>query len=232
MQYLGGKSKIRKQIANFLEDIRKPNQIYFEPFVGGAWILQEMSGKRIASDGNYALISMYKALQKGWQPPKNVDEDLYYEVKSKMDMDNPLTAFIGIGCSFGGKWFGGLARQKGYNFAIGGGNSLKKQLPKTQDVEFRYGMFQEHNPENMLVYCDPPYEGTTQYGAFDGFNHALFWDTMREWSKKNTVVVSEYNAPSDFGCVLEIKTKSIIRDSNNRPIPAIERLFMKERFAA
>ena len=32
MQYLGGKSKIRKQIAAFLESLRKPNQVYFEPF--------------------------------------------------------------------------------------------------------------------------------------------------------------------------------------------------------
>lgn len=51
MQYLGGKSKTRKQISAFLESVRKPDQTYFEPFVGGAWVLQEMRGKRIASDG-------------------------------------------------------------------------------------------------------------------------------------------------------------------------------------
>ena len=56
MQYLGGKSKIRKHIASFLESVRKPEQIYFEPFCGGAWVLQEMTGKRTASDGNKALI--------------------------------------------------------------------------------------------------------------------------------------------------------------------------------
>jgi len=35
MRYLGGKSKIRKQIATFLESVRKDNQTYYEPFCGG-----------------------------------------------------------------------------------------------------------------------------------------------------------------------------------------------------
>lgn len=51
MQYLGGKSKIRKQIASFLESLRKPNQVYFEPFVGGGWVLQEMSGTGLLQMG-------------------------------------------------------------------------------------------------------------------------------------------------------------------------------------
>ena len=43
MQYLGGKSKIRKQIASFLESVRKPEQIYFEPFCGGCHVTQEVT---------------------------------------------------------------------------------------------------------------------------------------------------------------------------------------------
>ena len=73
MQYLGGKSKIRKQIASFLESVRKPEQIYFEPFCGGCHVTQEVTGTRIAGDGNYALITMYRALQKGWIPPQCVN---------------------------------------------------------------------------------------------------------------------------------------------------------------
>ena len=75
MQYLGGKSKIRKRVAAFLENLRKPGQSYLEPFVGGAWVLQEMSGERHASDGNIALIAMYQMLQLGWEPPDLVSED-------------------------------------------------------------------------------------------------------------------------------------------------------------
>lgn len=226
MRYLGGKSKIRKQIATFLESVRKPEQVYFEPFCGGCHVTQEISGTRIAGDGNYALITMYRALQKGWIPPQSVTEELYAKYKANPNPYDPATAFIGIGCSFGGKWFGGYARQKGYDFAIGGTNAIMRQLPKIQDVEFRYGNYWEHNPQDMLIYCDPPYQGTTAYGAFKEFDHTRFWNTMRIWSRDNTVVISEYKAPDDFKCVLEIPTKTIIRDSDNKPILSAEKLFI------
>lgn len=224
MRYLGGKSKTRKQISTFLESVRKPEQIYFEPFVGGAWVLQEMGGDRIASDSNEALITMYSALQKGWLPPEDISESLYAEYKAKQDPSDPLTAFIGIGCSFGGKWYGGCARKKGYNFAAGGRRALQKQLPLIMDVHFVAQDYRKWLPENKLIYCDPPYANTTGYK--DKFDHLTFWDTMREWSENNTVVISEYKAPDDFLCVLEIPTKTIIRDAGNKPLQSVERLFV------
>jgi len=225
MRYLGGKSKIRKQISAYLESVREGRE-YLEPFVGGAWVLQEMSGKRIASDGNDALITMYKALQDGWVPPDSITEETYQEYKRNQVDTDPLTAFIGIGCSFGGKWFGGYARSAGKDcYAKTSKNSLLKQLPLIKDVDFRYGLFHEHNPKGMLVYCDPPYEGTTQYGAFKSFDHTFFWNTMREWSKKNTVIISEYKAPEDFKCVAEFNSQMGMTTGKERPV-RVERLFM------
>lgn len=225
MRYLGGKSKIRKQVSVFLESVRKPGQTYFEPFVDGAWVLQEMSGKRIASDGCYPLIAMYKALQNGWIPPETLLEEEYQALKKDADPYNFMRAFAGFGCSFGGKWFDGYARSGERNYCENAKNSLLKQLPKISDVQFIDGLFHDHKPEGMLVYCDPPYQDTTGYGAFSGFDHELFWETMRKWSVNNTVVVSEYNAPEDFHCVLEIPTKTDLRvgDKGER---RIEKLFM------
>ena len=226
MRYLGGKSKTRKQISSFLESVRAPGQTYFEPFVGGAWVLQEMRGKRIASDGNRALIAMYKALQDGWTPPTFVSEEEYQQVRSANNQADPMTIFCGIGCSFAGKLWGGYARSEGKKcYAQASHNSLMKQLPKIKDVQFIDGLFHDHKPENMLVYCDPPYQGTTQYGAFSGFDHNLFWNTMREWSKNNTVVVSEYNARDDFKCVAEFSSQMGMTTGNERP-KRTEKLFM------
>lgn len=226
MQYLGGKSKTRKQISAFLESVRKPDQTYFEPFVGGAWVLQEMSGRRIASDGNKALVAMYRALQEGWVPPVFVSEEEYQRVRKANDSNNPMTIFCGIGCSFAGKLWGGYARSEGKTcYAQTSHNSLMKQLPKIKDVQFIDGLFHEHKPEGMLVYCDPPYQGTTQYGAFSGFDHNLFWNTMREWSKNNTVVISEYTAPEDFVCVAEYSSQMGMTTGHERP-KRTERLFM------
>ena len=45
MRYLGGKSKIRKQIATFLESVRKDNQPYYEPFCGGGGFYKKLKVK-------------------------------------------------------------------------------------------------------------------------------------------------------------------------------------------
>ena len=65
LQYFGGKTKVSKQIVEYLESVRKKNQTYIEPFVGGGIICSKMSGDRIASDYNEYLIEMYKAVQNG-----------------------------------------------------------------------------------------------------------------------------------------------------------------------
>ena len=61
-------------------------------------------------------------------------------------------------------------------------------------------------PENSVVYCDPPYEGVTGYGV--EFNHAEFWNLVRQVSKEHDVFVSEYKAPEDFECVWQSVAKS------------------------
>lgn len=53
-----------------------------------------------------------------------------------------------------------------------------------------------------MIYCDPPYEGTTKY-ATGGFNYKTFWNWVRELSLSNYVLVSEYNAPDDFTSIWE-----------------------------
>ena len=181
-----------------------------------------MAGKRTASDSNKALITMYQALQDGWLPPEEVSESLYTEYKLKQDSADPLTAFIGIGCSFGGKWFGGYARSSDRNYCSNARNSLIKQLPKIKDVLFKDRDYRNWIPYNCLVYCDPPYEGTTGYK--DKFDHVSFWDTMRAWSKDNIVIISEYNAPADFKCVLEIPTRTDMRVAGKQEART-ERLF-------
>ena len=226
MRYLGGKFKIRKQVASVVESMRN-NRTYFEPFVGGAWVLQEIKGKRIASDGNKALITMYQALQNGWIPPDNLSWETYKQYQKEKPENDPLTAFIGFGCSFAGKWFGGYARNKGcpdYSFSVK--NGLLKQLPLIKDVTFIQGLFHEHTPENMMIYADPPYSDTTSYGAFKGFDHDLFWETMRQWSKNNTVIISEYKAPEDFICIKEFVSQMGMTSLDGVRHKRIEKLFI------
>lgn len=228
MQYLGGKKRIANQIVEFLNPYLDNAKYYFEPFVGSCAIIENIKHtRRFASDKNEYLINLYQALQTGWIPPENITEEEYQYVKNNKDENKPLTAFCGIGCSYSGKWFGGYCRDKKTtrNYAMNAHNTLLKQLPKIRDIIFSYKDYKECKPNNSLVYCDPPYSNTTKYDLFKGFDNAEFWETMRQWSKNNIVFISEYTAPEDFECVLEIKTRTDLKNKDGKMIPRIEKLF-------
>lgn len=224
MHYLGGKYRIRHVVADYLTSLRQPGQTYWEPFVGAAWVLQEMADPRIASDACDPLITLYLALQRGWLPPAVVSEQDWQRWRFSLDNNDPMRAFAGFGCSFSGKWFGGYARSAARNYALNARNSLLKQLPKIKTAKFVYGDYAAYEPVDLLIYCDPPYQGTTDYGYFQSFDHDRFWDVVRRWSHNNTVIVSEYSAPDDFVCVLEIPTKTDMRVAGNKEARS-ERLF-------
>jgi DNA adenine methylase len=227
MQYFGGKKRIAKDIINYLQQYQDQTKYYFEPFVGSACIVEGINQqKRFASDKNEYLIEMYLALQNGWEPPKVVTEEDYKYIKGNKDENKALSGFVGIGCSFSGRWFEGYARNKrGRNYALDAFNSLQKQKPLIEKVEFKSNDYKVYQPENALVYCDPPYSGAKFYSGMGKFDSGEFWAIMREWSKKNKVFISEYNAPEDFKCVLEINTRTDIRNKNGQMEQRIERLF-------
>lgn len=227
MQYFGGKSKISKYIVGYLESVRKEGQVFVEPFVGGANIISKMSGKRLAYDFNEYLIEMYKAVQNGYELPNTLSEEEYKYIKNHKDEDKALTGFVGFGCSFAGKWFGGYARghggKKGY--ADTSKRSLMKKMATMYDVKFVYSNYKDLKFENCLIYCDPPYRNTTKFTGTPEFNTDEFWNIMRIWSKYNDVYISEYESPDDFECVLEINTTTDIRNKNNKMERRIEKLF-------
>lgn len=228
MQYLGGKKRIAKQIVEFLDPHINESKYYFEPFCGSCTIIEKIENiKRYASDKNEYLIDLYIALQNGWIPPKNITEEEYRYVKNNKEENKALTAFCGIGCSYSGKWFGGYCRDKKTtrNYALNAHNTLMNQLPKIKDIVFKYKDYKECKPKNALIYCDPPYANTTKYDLFNGFDNNEFWEIMRMWSKNNLVFISEYKAPDDFKCVLEIATRTDLRNKNGKMIPRIEKLF-------
>ena len=69
---------------------------------------------------------------------------------------------------------------------------------------------------------ESPYENTTKYKM--DFNHSEFWDWVRRMSKRNIVIVSEYNAPSDFCCIYQKQLVTTL-DKNSRKND-IEKLFV------
>ena len=226
MQYFGGKQRISKQIVEVLNEYRKGNQPLVENFVGGCNVISKMSGERYCYDINEYLIEMYKAVQNGWTPPAIITEEEYDYIRNNKDKDKPLTGFVGIGCSYSGKWFGGYARNKtGRNYCLNAHNSILKQLNEIRDIKFDCKDYKELEFDGCLIYCDPPYKDTTKYPIIGEFNTEEFWNVMRNWSKNNTVIISEYEAPYDFECIKEIHTKTDIRNGDGKRENRVERLF-------
>jgi len=170
---------------------------------------------------------MYNGVQQGYELPDTLSEEQYQYIKNHKDEDKVLTGFVGFGCSFAGKWFGGYARdkRKSCDFAHTSKLGLLKKMSTMQDVVFECKGYKTLKPDGCLIYCDPPYKGTTKYTGVPDFDTEQFWNIMREWSINNDVYISEYNAPNDFISVLDIPTKTDIRDKNNNDIHRIEKLF-------
>jgi DNA adenine methylase len=213
MKYMGGKSRIAKPIGAFLKSLRKPGQLYIEPFVGAASVMCEMAagGPAEAFDVHPDLILMWQALQTGWVPPARVSPAEHCRLRHARP--SARRSFVGFACSFGGKFFGGYARSKNCprGYAREGRSSLAKKIERLRTVKFMCADYQTLRPAGALIYCDPPYKGTAGFSGTPKFNHDRFWEIMRQWSRNNTVVVSECSAPPDFVAVLGIRVPATMR---------------------
>ncbi len=227
MHYMGSKKRFTKRLLDVMEPCRE-GRPWVEPFVGGANVICMVDGGvRIGNDENKYLIALLMAVRDGWVPPTTVTKEEYECVRlSPNNYHDNVVGFIGFACSFGGKWWGGYAKnQRGDNYARQGSNSLVKQAKRLQGVQFQCGDYRQMiMPPESLVYCDPPYQNTTRYAGKDPFNHDEFWAWCREKSNEGHLVfVSEYQAPPDFRCVLEMDTETLL--DRNVTKKKVERLF-------
>jgi len=228
MRYFGGKTRICKDIASLLGSVRKPGQSFLSPFVGGGWVECLVPDSKQCSDRHPYLIAMYQELQRGWKPPRELTVEEYRYIKDHKDEKPYLTGFVGFGCSFAGKWFGGYAKEKAKrNFCLNAYNSILNKMKGFSRTQFQCIDYKELKPDGMLIYCDPPYYGTTQYARLvvGDFNSDEFWEVMRLWGKNNTVMISEYTAPDDFKCIWSKKTKIDMKDKNNCNAIRVEKIY-------
>lgn len=209
----------------------REQRVWVEPFVGGANMIDKVQGKRIGADINPYLIDALIAIRDCViDLPKNnkefTEED--YKKLRKSD-DYKYKGYAGFAFSYGGKWLGGWSRTdkqsiKQRDYVAESYRNALNQSPLLQGVKFvNESYLNLQIPDNSLIYCDPPYKGTTKYK--DSFNHKMFWQWCRDMAKKGHIIyVSEYNAPSDFECVWQKEiVSSLTKDTGGKK--AVEKLF-------
>ena len=223
MWYLGSKNKIAKDLVPIIQSyITEDTKGYLEPFVGGANVIDKIQcSNKIGCDIHKQLIALLnKAKDNVDDIPDIILEETYKEVKNNQEKyEDWYVGLVGFCASFGAKYFGGYARDskndnsgKWSKSAI---KNLKKQAPNLKDVEFKCCDFLDLPKDKIngyVIYCDIPYRGTTKYKT-DPFPYEEFYKWANEMAKHNTVLISEYDMPSNFKCIWKKHTK-VNFDSN------------------
>lgn len=228
MRYLGGKARYGEDIARVIRSKKHQNQTIREPFCGSAWVSQYLyPGPIICSDICEPLILLHQAMQQGWEPPDFISERQYKELKLYWEMGiySPLIGFAGFACSWGAKWFAGYARDEWRFFCLEAKISLLEKHKRLKHITFEHRNYKNLNPDNEIIYCDPPYKNTTGY-IDKIFDTLTFWKIIRHWAQNNTVIISEYTAPSDFKIIWESEHFSM-KGTDTKP--TTEKLFVLDK---
>lgn len=224
MKYKGSKARFADEITNILRSIRVEGQWFVDLFCGACSIVERMQHKRIANDLNPYIYALMQAIQIGWIPPSDVSFQDYIRIK-EFPASDYIKGFVGFSCSWGGKFFDGYAKDSDgiRNYADESKRSLLLQRDKLQRIVFCNLDYQSvFLPPQSLIYCDPPYEDTSDYET--NFNHKVFWNWCNEMNDKGHIVlVSEYQAPDDWKCIWSQIT---VNNLNNKLV--IEKLWRKK----
>jgi len=228
MVYLGSKSRIAKHIVPILQKTIDDNNIqnYYEPFIGGANIIDKIKcPNRYGSDINKYLIALLQAKQDNVSFPETISEEEYNKVKSNMNTyDDWYVGLVGFCASFGAKFMNGYARTKGRDIP----NERIRNFIK-QDISNINLSCQSYDTliikPNSLVYCDIPYKSTTSYKGTDSFDYDKFYIRCKETSKHSTVIISEYDMPDEFECILEINYNVNFASNRDSKDIRIEKLY-------
>lgn len=227
MKYMGSKARLSRHILPIMLDCRG-NMDWVEPFVGGGNTIDKVSGRRIGFDiDKYTIQALISIRDFVDELPRNNTEFTELQYKNLRNDDSyKHKGFAGYAYSYGGKWMGGWRRdsQGKRDYINESYRNARHQSILLQGVELYVSCFSEISlHRHSLIYCDPPYAGTTGYKG--GFDHDLFFETCRKWSADgHKVFVSEYNAPPDFECVYECSIASSLTKETGAK-KGLERLF-------
>lgn len=226
MRYQGGKSFSAKHIAPIISE-KANGKCFVSLFCGCCAVESKVAGytRIILNDKHKYLISMLKGVQAGYELPDTITEEQYKYIRQHKDEDPVLTGFVGFASSYGGRWFEGYARGGNRNYTAESKRSLLRDMKTLLSAEITCGDYRTVEiPPNSVIYADPPYANTKQYG--EKFDSEAFWEYMRALAKDGHIVyVSELKAPSDFDCIWSREQRRSMDNSRDNNFAVTEKLF-------
>lgn len=239
MKYMGSKSRIADELVPTIQSYMALKNItaYIEPFCGGCNVIDKIGHKnRIASDVNEYLIGLLTYVRDGGILPETVTKEEYnYARHHRDEFEKWYIGAVGFLAGYNGRFYDGCYANPGVEVVNGveryrdyyreSKDNILEQAPRLAGIEFRVCDYKAYEgTKGALIYCDPPYKGTQDYSAGKGFDHKEFWQTMRNWSADNIVLISEEWAPPDFSVVWQKEVSRSIDADNKSTV--IEKLFI------
>lgn len=230
MRYVGSKRNLAKHILPFIEQALKvfPKGKYIEPFVGGCNMIDKVNHHTlIGCDANKYLIELLKVSQSNPEKLKEVkclSKPGYKHLRSdKESYFEWYVGLMGFMPTFNNQWFESYSEDKNHgNFASSVRSLINQDLSNVNLVNCDYQKIPAG--KGNVIYCDPPYKIHDYYKM--PFNHGEFYEWVRNTSKDNIVLVSEYEMPSDFTCIWQKVVKPGI---NPKACKKLEKLFIYKR---
>lgn len=221
MVYMGSKSRIVGDIKPYIQDCIDENgcREYIEPFVGGANVITEIRAPlRVGYDTMRPLIALLNAMRDDPSlrfAPDDVDFELFKRMRSEYqnptgDYSEAFVAAVGYFAGYAGRFFDGgfsRSRNKPRNHYKERLRNAQRHAQEFKGIAFNncdYSESTAHSTTRAMIYCDPPYRGTKQYGYKNDrgeFDYDGFYNWCRKEGKRNFVLISEYDMPMDFHMV-------------------------------
>ena len=231
LTYLGSKDKYLSWLLPLINSFRRgPDQLYIEPFMGSCAVLSNIEGKRAGSDVMADLVELWKSLRDGsFTEPSHITKAEYDAAMSpdfNGGVPSATRAYMGFFWSFSGMFDKGYSpdfyrNSRSFYVAC----QRAKKLAGCALIPGPYSIYTPDKFRDCVIYCDPPYAGTTGYRGTPPFDQAAFYDwCQRMAAAGNTILVSEYDLPSPFKLVGETMADTSMATSK-RQGPRPERLY-------
>lgn len=226
MYYIGGKKRQSGQIVDAVSLLHADFRTYVEPFCGALWsacaVMTKFPGRvYLLNDINPHLVCFWEKAYEGWNPPAEIDEETYRWYNKHRPLNDPMTGYVGFAWSFGGKFFGGLARHiAGSGPLIGSYKSTKAKIDTIRMEKVVFSCLDYRRvkvPRNAMVYLDPPYEGRCpQQKKYGGIDYDTYRIYANQLAAKAVVIATAFNNISRWK-VLHDYGDTVVRHLNGKP---------------